>query len=79
MTIRTIVLAALAALPMIGTAMADERINVFPPIYRAQAHATAAVHPASELVTTPRLVPAAERPQDVAKVAEPEVTGSLAR
>lgn len=78
MTIRTITLAALAAVPMIGTAMADERINVFPPIYSAQARATAAVHPASELTTTPRLVPAAEQSQTVTKVAAPEVTGSIA-
>jgi len=58
MTIRTIVIAALAAAPMIGTALADETIALTPPIYREQARPTASVRPASELSTTPRLVPA---------------------
>ena len=64
MTVRTIVLAALAAVPMIGTALADETIALTPPLYREQARPTAAVRPASELTTTPRLVPAspASRP-----------------
>lgn len=79
MTIRNIVLAALAVVPTIGSAIADERINITPPLYGAQARTTAAVHPAADLATTPRLVPAAERSQTAAKVAEPEVTGSIAR
>jgi hypothetical protein len=79
MTIRTIVLATLAAVPMIGTALANERIDITPPLYRAQARTTAAVHPASELTTTPRVVPAAEPSRAIAKGNEPEVTGSLAR
>ncbi|MGH1574159.1 hypothetical protein ACRAWG_30365 [Methylobacterium sp. P31] len=59
MTVRTVVLAALAAVPMIGTALADETITLTPPLYREQARTTAATRPASELATTPRLVPAA--------------------
>ena len=58
MTVRTIVLAALAAVPMIGAARADESIALTPPLYREQARPTAAVRPATELATTPRLVPA---------------------
>ncbi|MGH1571065.1 hypothetical protein ACRAWG_10675 [Methylobacterium sp. P31] len=79
MTIRTVILAALAVVPTIGSVMADERINITPPIYREQAHATAAVRSVSELATTPRLVPAAELSRTVANITEPEVTGSLAR
>lgn len=59
MTIRTITLATLTAVTMIGSAVADERINVTPTLYREQARTTAIVRPASELITTPRLVPAA--------------------
>ncbi len=59
MTTRTFVLAALAATVLAGAAAADERINLTPTLYREQARATAAVRPASELSTTPRLVPAA--------------------
>jgi hypothetical protein len=59
MTSRRFGLAALATVPMIGSAVADERINLTPPLYRDQARATASVRPATELVTTPRLVPAA--------------------
>lgn len=79
MAIRTFILAALAVVPMIGTARAGEAINLTPPLYREQARTTAAAHPASELATTPRLVPAAELSRTVAKVADPEVTWSLAR
>jgi hypothetical protein len=77
MTIRTIALAALVTVPMIGSALASEAVSITPPLYREQARTTAAVHPASELTTTPRLVPAAEQSRTVAKVAEPEVTGSI--
>jgi hypothetical protein len=77
-TIRTIVFAGLAVIPTIGSAMADARINLTPPLYREQARATATVRSASELTTTPRLVPAAELSW-TAKVTEPDVTGSLAR
>ncbi|WP_336491594.1 hypothetical protein [Methylobacterium nigriterrae] len=55
MTIRTLVLAALASAILAGTAMADDRLNVTPTLYREQARATAAVRPASELTTTPAL------------------------
>jgi hypothetical protein len=74
MTVRTFVLAALAAVPMIGTALAEERVNLTPPLYRELARATATVHSASEMTTTPRVVPAVELSQPL-----PEVTGSLAR
>ena len=59
MTLRPFILAVLAAATMAGCAMADERIDLTPTLYRDQARATAAVRPASELTTTPRLVPAA--------------------
>jgi hypothetical protein len=77
MTIRTVVFAGLAVIPTIGSAMADERINLTPPLYRDQARTTATVRSVSELATTPRLVTAAALPQTVAKVDELEVTGSL--
>jgi hypothetical protein len=79
MTIRNIILAALAVVPTIGSAMADERINLTPPLYREQARVTATARSASELTTTPRVVPAAEQSRAIAKGTEPEVTGSLAR
>ena len=53
MTVRTFVLAALASATLAGTAMADDRVNLTPPLYREQARATAVVRPASELTTTP--------------------------
>ncbi|GJE17385.1 hypothetical protein [Methylobacterium marchantiae] len=59
MTVRTLVLAALASATLVGTAIADERITVTPTLYREQARATAAVRPASELTTTPSLTPRA--------------------
>ncbi|WP_204165167.1 hypothetical protein [Methylobacterium radiodurans] len=59
MTVRTLVLAAVAAATVAGSATAGERIDLTPTLYREQARATAAVRPASELTTTPRLVPAA--------------------
>lgn len=59
MTVRTFVLAALASVTLAGTAMADERINITPTLYREQARTTAAVRPASELTTTPSLTPRA--------------------
>lgn len=72
MTARTFFLAALAATTIVGAATADERINVTPTLYRDQARVTAAVHPASELTTTVRLVPAAPaQPHTV------EATGSI--
>ncbi|WP_200912704.1 hypothetical protein [Methylobacterium sp. Leaf99] len=59
MTVRTFVLAALSSVTLVGTAMADECINITPTLYRQQARATAAVRPASELTTTPSLTPRA--------------------
>ena len=59
MTVRTIVFAALATATLTGTAMADDRLNVTPTLYRELARATAAVRPASELTTTPSLTPRA--------------------
>ncbi|WP_027171681.1 hypothetical protein [Methylobacterium sp. 10] len=55
MTIRSLVLAALASATLVGTATADERITITPTLYREQARVTAAVRPASELTTTPSL------------------------
>ncbi|MCB4802704.1 hypothetical protein QO001_002257 [Methylobacterium brachiatum] len=59
MTLRSFIVAALATLPMIGSALADEAIALTPPLYREQARAISAARPAAELATTPRLVPAA--------------------
>lgn len=59
MTVRTVTLAALAAVALAVPALADERINLTPTLYRDLARVTASVRPASELTTTPRLVPAA--------------------
>lgn len=58
-TIRTVTLATLAIVTTLGSALADERISVTPTLYREQARTTAAVRPAAELTTTPRLVPTA--------------------
>ena len=68
MTVRTVVLSALAAAALVGAARAEDRINLTPPLYREQARATAAVRPASELTTTVRLVRRA--PTDPRVVAE---------
>ncbi|MGU3663281.1 hypothetical protein ACLBX9_03675 [Methylobacterium sp. A49B] len=59
MTLRTVALIAIAAGSVVGSARADEAIHLTPPLYREQARATATVRPASELATTPRLVPTA--------------------
>lgn len=63
MTTRSLILAALASVlasvPMIGSALADEAINLTPPLYREQARVISTTRPATELATTPRLVPAA--------------------
>ncbi|KAB1079753.1 hypothetical protein [Methylobacterium soli] len=53
MTVRTLVLAAVASVTLAGTALADDRLNLTPPLYREQARATATLRPASELTTTP--------------------------
>lgn len=55
MIVGNLALAALASITLMGTAMADDRINITPTLYREQARATAAVRPASELTTTPSL------------------------
>ena len=55
MTTRSLVLAVLASATLTGTVMADDRINLTPPLYREQARSTAGVRPASELNTTPSL------------------------
>jgi hypothetical protein len=71
MTVRKLTLAALAAVSMIGSALADEIITLTPPLYREQARSTAAVRPASELATTPRLVPASPASPRVVATAIP--------
>jgi len=55
MTTHSLVLAILVSTTQTGTVMADDRINLTPPLYREQARSTAAVRPASELNTTPSL------------------------
>ena len=51
--------------------MADDRINLTPPLYREQARATAALRPASELTTTPSVTARApEARRVVAEAAE---------
>jgi hypothetical protein len=61
MTMRTLILAALAVVPALGSAVADERIDFTPPLYREQARPTAAVRSAAEMTTTPSLVPVARQ------------------
>jgi hypothetical protein len=60
-TIRAFILAALAVVPDLGSATADERIEFTPPLYREQARPTAAVRPGSEMTTTPSLVRASQK------------------
>jgi hypothetical protein len=69
MTVRTIALLVIAAGSMIGPALADEAVHLTPPLYREQARPTASVRPASELVTTPRLVPTAAESRRVVATA----------
>ncbi|AWN37774.1 hypothetical protein [Methylobacterium radiodurans] len=64
-SIQLLALAAFASATVAGPAMADERINLTPPLYREQARATAAVRPASELTTTPSLTAAAPAARQV--------------
>jgi hypothetical protein len=71
MTLRTLVLAALIAAPTTGTALADEGFTLTPPLYREQARTTAATRPASELATTPRLVPTSPAARRVVATAVP--------
>ncbi|CAA2137102.1 MULTISPECIES: hypothetical protein [Methylobacterium] len=72
MTVRSLVLAALASAILVGTATADERITVIPTLYREQARVTAAVRPASELTTTPSLTPRAPATRRiVAEIVDP--------
>ncbi len=71
MTVRTLILAALAAIPMTGASRADDIVTLTPPLYRAQARTTATVRPASELATTPRLVPASPAAPRIVAAAAP--------
>lgn len=73
-TIQLLALAALAFAATAGTTMAEDRINLTPPLYREQARVTAAVRPASELTTTP--TPTAAAPAARRVVAE---AGALTR
>lgn len=66
---RSLVLSAFATIIMVGAATAGDHINVTPPIYREQARTTASVHLASELTTTPSLVPPAGASRPVVAVA----------
>jgi hypothetical protein len=59
MTIRRHLIATFAAVASIGPAAAGETVSITPPIYRDLARTTAVVRPASELTTTPRVVPTA--------------------
>ncbi|GEP07007.1 hypothetical protein [Methylobacterium oxalidis] len=68
-TTRALALAALASVTLAGTALAGDRIDVTPTLYREQARATAAVRPAAELTTTPSLTARAPAtPRVVAEV-----------
>lgn len=59
MSIRTFIIAALAVAPSFNSALADERIDITPPLYRVEARSAALVRPAAEMKTTPSLVRAA--------------------
>lgn len=56
-----------------GAAMADESLNLTPPLYREQARATANVRAVSDLTTTPSLAKASS----VVSRVEVETTGSV--
>nr|WP_238184640.1 hypothetical protein [Methylobacterium trifolii] len=73
MSIRSVVFGALAFATVIGTAMADERTNLTPPLYREQARATANVRPISDLTTTPSLT----RTRAAVSPVEVETTGAV--
>ena len=73
MSMRAFALSALAFTTFAGAAMADERTNLTPPLYREQARATANVRPVSDLTTTPCLTKASS----VVSRAEVETTGSV--
>ena len=59
MTLRTLVLTALASATLTGAVQAGERTYLTPPLYREQARVTATLRPASELTTTPSVTPRA--------------------
>ncbi|TXN17288.1 hypothetical protein FV219_00605 [Methylobacterium sp. WL122] len=73
MSIRSVVFGALAFATVTGTAMADDRTNLTPPLYREQARATANVRPVSDLTTTPSLTSASA----VVSQVEVETTGAV--
>lgn len=73
MSIRFFTISALAVTAFAGAAIADERTNLTPPLYREQARATANVRPVSEMITTPSLTKAGS----VASHVEVETTGSV--
>ena len=73
MSMRAFALSALAITTFAGAAMADERTNLTPPLYREQARATANVRSVSDLTTTPSLTKAGS----VVSRAEIETTGSV--
>ncbi len=76
-TLQRLALAVLASAAAAGSAMAEDRIDLTPPLYREQARVTAAVRPASELTTTPNLTIAAPAAPTTARfVAE---AGTLTR
>ena len=58
-TMQLLSLVALASVAVANSAVADESINLTPPLFREQARATASVRPASELTTTPHITVAA--------------------
>lgn len=66
MSVRAVSFAALAIVSAIGSAIAGDRIDFTPPLYREQARPTAAVRPATEITTTPSLVrTASETPRRI--------------
>lgn len=72
MTARTIVAAALAVSTFAGSAMAEDRTFLTPPLYREQARVTATVRPAAELTTVPNAISRApEGRRIVAEAVEP--------
>lgn len=55
----TLILASAAlasAVALTAPALADDRLNLTPPLYREQAHATRQVRPVGDLTTTPQPV-----------------------
>ena len=78
MTLRSFIVAAMAALPMIGSARADEAIALTPPLYREQARSIGQVRSVSDMTTTPQPVMTSATQRRTVTVADRSVTQASA-